>query len=300
MGIDQVGIAPARWLRPALVAALLGFASSALAGGGYGSRDPGVVHDEGPRNLALLCIDQGTLVVEREDGTERAKYKLAPGEKLRSIARAGPVLAALTEEDELLVKRGAAWSALGKLSQKGGHGLLRVTSDKAGAHFFIQGGEDEQVAGVADISTSGKLAFRGRPQPAEVARVAPKELGVIDEPGQWDALRQRLKGSVPAGVELEDALEWAEPSPWGGTLVAVAESEGETGLWFVPAEGKPVSFHYQGKAVGYRGLLSYLADGALLLDGRFSAAGKGTLLLRKDGKVSAVPDVDGTCILRPA
>ncbi len=251
--------------------------------------------------VSLLCIDQGQLVTEREDGSARAPFTPAPAAPLRAVVSAGKTLAALTDERRILLKQGKGWRDLGRLTQKGGSGFLRATSDASGAHFFLAGGEDDQVAGALDVSAAGKLGFRRHPH--DSARVAPMSFGAIGEPEQRQALRDRLKDQIPKGTQPEEALVWAEPSPWGGTLVAVAtgEVEGETDngdLRFVPEAGAPASLRYQGKPLGYRGLLGYVGA-ALALDGRFSAAGKGTLLLRKDGAVTAVPGVDGLCILRP-
>jgi hypothetical protein len=251
--------------------------------------------------IPLLCIDHGKLVVQADDGSGRDSVEPSPGARLLAIALAGRTLAAVTEESELLLAQGKRWRDLGKLTQKGGSGLLRATSDARGAHFFLAGGEDDQVAGALDVSGAGKVSFRKHP--ADAARVAAKSLGAIDAPEKWQALRDRLKDQIPKGVAPVEALVWAEPSPWGGALVAVAtgEVEGETSvadLWFVPDTGAPVSLRYQGKPVGYRGLLGYMGD-ALALDGRFSAAERGTLLIRKTGAVSAVPGVDGLCIAAP-
>ena len=251
--------------------------------------------------LPLLCIDQGKLVVQREDGSGRDSVEPSPGARLLAIALAGRTLAAVTDEGELLLAQGKRWRDLGKLTQKGGNGLLRATSDGRGAHFFLAGGEDDQVAGALDVSGAGKVSFRRHPR--DSARVAKADLGAIDAPEKWQALRERLKDQIPKGMTPEEALVWAEPSPWGGALVAVAtgEVEGESSvaeLWFVPDAGAPVALRYQGKLLGYRGLLGYIGD-ALAIDGHFSAADRGTLLLRKNGGAIAVPGVDGLCISAP-
>lgn len=251
--------------------------------------------------LSLLCIDQGKLVVEREDGSGRDSVEPSPGARLIAIGLAGRTLAAVTEGNELLLTQGKRWRHLGKLTKKGGTGLMRATSDARGAHFFLQGGEDNQVAGALDVSAAGKVTFRKHPDDAR--RVAPAELGAIDAPEKWEALRGRLKAQIPQGISPEEALVFAEPSPWGGALVAVAtgEVEGETAvgeLWFVPDSGAPVALRYKGELLDYRGLLGYIGD-ALVISGDSSAAKHGTLLIRKTGKVTAVPKVDGLCIAAP-
>lgn len=251
--------------------------------------------------VPLLCVDHGKLVSEDEAGAHRDQVEPGPPAAVQAVALAGAALVAVSAEGRILLTDGRRWRDLGKLTRRGGTGLLRAASDERGAHLFVAGGEDGQVAGAVDVSSEGKQGFRRHP--ADAARVAPPSLGDIDTPAKWQALRERLKDHLPTAVAPEEALVWAEPSPWGGTLVAVAtgEVEGESPaaeLWYVPAAGAPVSLRYQGAAVGYRGLLAYAGD-ALLADGRFSAARRGTLVLHKNGTVAAVPGVSGPCIARP-
>jgi hypothetical protein len=245
----------------------------------------------------LICIDHGKVVEVSAGKKKPSPLRKQPKGFALTVARTGSKLAVATDDKELFVGDASGWVSLGPVFKDGGTSVDRPFVDAAGAHLFLQGGEDNSTAGAILVSAAGKRSYESDPE-IPPTRIAPMALGSL-EADQKEALRGRLSKQMPKDMEPTEALVWSEPSPWGGTLAAIAtgEVEGDTPearLWFVPQKGEPVELKYQGKLVGYRGLIGY--DGELLLvDGKSTAAGKGTVVLRKDGSAEAVPGVDGPC-----
>jgi hypothetical protein len=94
-----------------------------------------------------------------------------------------------------------------------------------------------------------------------------------------------------SGAPARAELLHSERSPWGGRLVAPnlgLELRGDwpdAPLYYVGAapDAPPVPLQYKSEPLLFRGLIGYGASARLYLDGRFSALGKGVLVVEGPG-----------------
>lgn len=245
--------------------------------------------------VELACLEGAELSRWSPDARASLGALPRPPARLTSLAAAGSSLLGVAGA-KVLRLRGGAWEPVADLARHGDGEVVRAGTRGAVAFFWIGGGAGGLVAGRIDVPQEGAASFRPGGGDPDV-RLAPAALGLLslDDPPLLALLAKA------AGQAMDEVhLAFAEPSPWGGRLVAL-EQEAQDGdlppadaLYYVPPAGAPVPLTSRGAALSYRDLVGY-GPGGLLLAG----TPEGSVLIGPDLQVRPV-GAKGWCVYLPS
>jgi hypothetical protein len=245
--------------------------------------------------VALACLEGADLSRWSPDGRAPLGALPRPPARLTSLAAAGSSLVGVAGA-RVLRLRGGAWEQVADLGRHGGGAVVRAGTRGGVAFFWIAGDVGGLVAGRLDVPAEGATTFQPGGGDPDV-RLAPAALGTLplDDP----PLLARLAQAAGQPVDAVH-LAFAEPSPWGGRLVALEQEaqEGdlppEDALFYLPPSGAPAALAAGGRALSHRDLVGY-GPGGLLLVG----AAERSVLIGPDLAVRPV-GAKGWCVFLPS
>ena len=253
----------------------------------------------------LVCSDGRQLVLASADGGGRIPLSPQPPEPLSTLALADRVLVG-SGAGKIYALRGGQWQQVAQWDKAQWSELpVRAASYGKSALVWMRGNDSGTVPSALEVTAQGQVIQ------LEV-QAAQRSQGGIWQSSYVPALR--VSTQFPSGLKLlvaqvrmggqaaKERLLHAERSPWGGRLVApdlgaMSGDWPDAPLYYVTdaaedavamTETPPVPIQYKGQPVQFRGLFGYGGAGQLYLDGRFTEAQEGVVVVdpprRGDGK----------------